>query len=54
MGKNRQNQFSNQGYQNPFQQPGSSPKHASSQVNGETQQTQGLIVLEKQMRKEHS
>ncbi|KAB2492522.1 YpzG family protein [Priestia endophytica] len=54
MGKNRQNRFSNQGYQNPFQQAWSSPKHASSQVNGETQQTQGLIVLEKQMRKHHS
>lgn len=36
---------------NPFQQPWYNPKHAKSQVNGQTQLTQNLIILEAQTRK---
>ncbi|WP_141434362.1 YpzG family protein [Bacillus sp. 03113] len=38
-------------YSNPFTTPWSNPKHAHSQVNGETQQTQDHIILHKEMRK---
>jgi len=38
-------------YSNPFSQPWANPKHAHSQVNGETQQTQNLIILQRQTRK---
>lgn len=38
-------------YNNPFQQPWANPKHAWAQINGETKQTQNLIVLERETRK---
>jgi hypothetical protein len=38
-------------YSSPFTAPWYRPKKAHSQVNGETQQTQDLIILEKQTRK---
>lgn len=38
-------------YSSPFTAPWYRPKHAHSQVNGETQQTQDLIILKRQIRK---
>ncbi|WLR42672.1 YpzG family protein [Bacillus carboniphilus] len=38
-------------HSNPFNQPWANPKHAHAQVNGQTQQTQDTIILEKQTRK---
>lgn len=48
--KKQKNFFSNR-HQNPFSTPWANPKHAHAQVNGETQQTQDLIILEAQTRK---
>ncbi|MBA4536328.1 YpzG family protein [Bacillus aquiflavi] len=50
MGKMK-NQFFQNHYSNPFKSPWYSPKHAKAQVNGETQQTQSLIILENETRK---
>ncbi|HEY2420657.1 MAG TPA: YpzG family protein [Neobacillus sp.] len=36
----------------PFSTPWANPKHAHSQINGETQQTQDLIILKHQTRKQ--
>lgn len=38
-------------YKSEFQSTWSNPKHAFRQVNGETQQTQSLIILEQETRK---
>ncbi|GMB09298.1 YpzG-like protein [Thermolongibacillus altinsuensis] len=51
MGKHSKKKFYDNLYSNPFQQPWANPKHAHSQVNGETQQTQHAIVLEYDVRK---
>jgi YpzG-like protein len=51
MGSNQKKRFYDNLYSNPFNQPWANPKHAQSQVNGETQQTQNLIILEAQTRK---
>ncbi|UFU00065.1 YpzG family protein [Radiobacillus kanasensis] len=34
-------------YQDPFQSPRAKRKHASAQVNSETQKSQGEIILER-------
>ncbi|MGM7724149.1 YpzG family protein [uncultured Metabacillus sp.] len=39
-------------YSNPYHQPWANPKHAHSQVNGETMLTQDLIILKRQTRKQ--
>lgn len=36
----------------PFSTPWASAKHQHSQINGETQQTQDLIILKRQTRKQ--
>ncbi|WP_243388076.1 YpzG family protein [Bacillus kexueae] len=51
MGSNQKKKFNDQIYSNPFQGPRANPKHAHNQVNGETQQSQDLIILEHQTRK---
>ncbi|WP_010170996.1 YpzG family protein [Bacillus coahuilensis] len=38
-------------YSSPFNKAFYNPKHAHSQANGQTQQTQDLIILENQTRK---
>ncbi|MDM5226861.1 MULTISPECIES: YpzG family protein [Bacillaceae] len=43
--------FGDNPYSSPFTSPNFRPKKAHSQVNGETQQTQDLIILEAQTRK---
>lgn len=43
--------FDHNPYSSPFTAPWYRPKHAHAQVNGETQQTQDLIILERQTRK---
>ncbi|MBP3040925.1 YpzG family protein [Bacillaceae bacterium Marseille-Q3522] len=50
MGKSKK-RFDNDAYSSPFDSPWYNPKRAFSQVNGETQQTQSLIILENQTRK---
>jgi hypothetical protein len=50
MGSNHKKFYKNR-YANPFQQPWANPKHAHSQVNGQTQLTQDLIILETETRK---
>ncbi|AZB41891.1 YpzG family protein [Bacillus sp. FJAT-42376] len=35
-----------------YPQPWANPKHAHSQVNGETQMTQDLVILKNQTRKQ--
>ncbi|WP_407272355.1 YpzG family protein [Radiobacillus sp. PE A8.2] len=53
MGKARHTHkpFSQNLYQDPFQSPRANPKHASNQVNGETQKTQAEIILAVQANK---
>jgi hypothetical protein len=41
----------NNPYSSPFTSPNIRPKHANSQVNGETQETQHNIILHRQIRK---
>jgi hypothetical protein len=36
----------------PFTTPWYTPKHSHSQINGETQQSQDLIILKRQTRKQ--
>lgn len=43
--------FENNPYSSSFTSPNYRPKRAHSQVNGETQQTQDLIILERETRK---
>jgi hypothetical protein len=50
MGNNK-NFFGDNPYSSPFTSPHFRPKRAHSQVNGETQQTQDLIILKRQIRK---
>ncbi|WP_181350714.1 YpzG family protein [Thalassobacillus sp. CUG 92003] len=38
-------------YKSPFSSPRANPKHASQQVNGETQQSQSEIITQVQMKK---
>jgi YpzG-like protein len=52
MGSNQKKSFYDNLYSNPFNQPWANPKHAHSQVNGETQQSQDLIILKRQTRKQ--
>jgi hypothetical protein len=52
MGTNQKKKFYDNLYSNAFSQPWANPKHAFSQVNGQTQQTQNLIILEAQTRKQ--
>jgi hypothetical protein len=49
--RNTKKKFYDNIYSNPFQRPWANPKHSHAQVNGETQQTQDLIILERQTRK---
>ncbi|BDG33460.1 YpzG family protein [Parageobacillus thermoglucosidasius] len=51
MGHHPRKTFYDNLYSNPFQQPWANPKHAYSQVNGETQQALNLIILERETRK---
>ncbi|WP_078408432.1 YpzG family protein [Priestia abyssalis] len=51
MGKNTNKKFFDNRHSNPFQQPWANPKHAHAQVNGQTQQTQDLIILQHEARK---
>ncbi|MDF0725917.1 YpzG family protein [Cytobacillus suaedae] len=51
MGKHTKKKFYDNLYSNPFQQAWANPKHSWAQVNGETKQTQNLIILENQTRK---
>ncbi|AIE59142.1 YpzG family protein [Bacillus methanolicus] len=44
--------FDNNPNSSSFTAPWYNPKHAHSQVNGETQLTQDLIILKKQTRKQ--
>ncbi|WP_456275025.1 YpzG family protein [Bacillus sp. AK031] len=48
--KNNTNKF-DRTYQSPFNQAFYNAKHAHSQANGHTTQTQDLIILERQTRK---
>lgn len=48
--KNNSNKF-DRNYVSPFNQAFYNVKHAHSQVNGQTTQTQDLIILENQTRK---
>lgn len=41
----------NRNDKNPFQSPRANPKHASHQVNGETQKSQAEIITAVQMKK---
>lgn len=50
MGKTKKN-FVKNSYSNPFASPWANPKHAHSQVNGQSQQTQDLIILENIVKK---
>ncbi|WP_081810690.1 YpzG family protein [Bacillus sp. UNC438CL73TsuS30] len=36
----------------PFSTPWANPKHAHSQINGESKETQDLIILKRQTRKQ--
>ncbi|HWO74670.1 MAG TPA: YpzG family protein [Bacillus sp. (in: firmicutes)] len=50
---NRKNKlFFQDEYQSPFEQTWTNRKHLYSQVKGQTQQTQNLIILEHQTRKQ--
>ncbi|MGM0877011.1 MAG: YpzG family protein [Bacillota bacterium] len=51
MGTIQKKRFYDNFYSNPFNQPWANPKHAHSQVNGQTQLTQDLIILEAQTKK---
>jgi hypothetical protein len=51
LGQNKHKKFFDNRHSTPFQQPWANPKHAHAQVNGQTQQTQDLIILENQTRK---
>jgi hypothetical protein len=51
MGNNTKKKFYNNLYSNPFQKAWANPKHGFRQVNGETQLTQSLIILERETRK---
>ncbi|MGM0790215.1 MAG: YpzG family protein [Bacillota bacterium] len=44
--------FDNNPYSSPFTGPFYRPKHAHAQVNGQTQQSQDLIILKRQTRKQ--
>jgi YpzG-like protein len=44
--------MANQRFKGPFQHPWSTPKHTWSQINGETKETQNLIILKRQTRKQ--
>ncbi|MBD1379654.1 YpzG family protein [Metabacillus arenae] len=48
MGKNKMNHARTK---QPYPQPWANPKHAHSQVNGETQLSQDLIILQNETRK---
>ncbi len=45
MGKSKKH-FAKDSYTSPFDSPTANPKHAYKQVNGQSQQTQSLIILE--------
>jgi hypothetical protein len=49
--ENNRKKFSENRYADPFQSPRANAKHAYAQVNGETQQAQNTIILERQTRK---
>lgn len=49
---NMKNNFHNNVYKSPFEQTWTNRKHMWSQVKGQTQQTQNLIILEHQTRKQ--
>jgi hypothetical protein len=51
MGTNEKKKYYDQLYSNPFLGPRANPKRAHHRVNGETQQSQDLIILENQTRK---
>lgn len=51
MGKNKSFLNNNKPYGTPFTSPNFRMKHASSQVNGETMETQKTIILHHQIRK---
>ncbi|PMC33844.1 YpzG family protein [Metabacillus halosaccharovorans] len=52
MGSHSHKKFYDNMYSNPFNQPWANPKHAHAQVNGQTQQSQDLIILKRQTRKQ--
>ncbi|MFD1020606.1 YpzG family protein [Thalassobacillus hwangdonensis] len=49
-GRQKNKNFFDNMYQDPFDSPRANPKHASHQVNGETQQSQTGIKIERQVR----
>ncbi|MBU8880594.1 YpzG family protein [Bacillus sp. FJAT-29790] len=46
MGKSKNRNFERNPYSRSLASPWANPKHAYKQVNGQTQQTQDLIILE--------
>lgn len=42
--------MANQRFKGPFQHPWTTPKHTWSQINGETKETQNLIILKRMTR----
>lgn len=48
---NKRYQLHDHSYNGPFNSNWSNAKHAKAQVNGQTQQTQPLIILERETRK---
>lgn len=51
MGKHWRKKFYDNRYSDPFPQPWANPKHAHAQVNGETQQSQSLMILHSEVSK---
>ncbi|WP_069202992.1 YpzG family protein [Bacillus testis] len=49
---NKRYRFGDRQYKSPFETTWTSQKHAKARINGQTQQTQSLIILERQTRKQ--
>jgi hypothetical protein len=49
--ENNRKKYGENKYADPFQSPRANPKHAWAQINGETQQGQNDIILQRQTRK---
>lgn len=48
---NKRYQLQDHNFISPYNGPWTNAKHAKAQVNGQTQQTQHLIILERETRK---
>ena len=51
MGRHWRKEFYDNRYSDPFLKPWANPKHAHAQVNGETQQSQSLMILHSEVNK---